>query len=419
MDDVEPPAQRRPRRPGRSASPSCRRSPTRWPSGSGWLSTSWATSNIWCTFGHPDDAGLAQHRVERPARDVGRAHLVARGHAVRRDAGLHDDDRLAAGQPPRDPGELARVADALQVEARRPGSAASSSQYCMQVVARDVGPVAGRDEGRDADAAAGRRGQHLDPQRAGLAEQRRARPGPAWSGASEAFSRMSSSVLMTPNEFGPITRMPSARARRTSGPLAQHAARAGLGEAVRDDQQHPGAGLGALADDLLDDRPPARRRRPCRRRPGTSVTRAWLVSPWTSPARGFTTCSAPRKPPSSRCRSTRWPPAVRAAGWRRSRRPTAGAAPPARCSASAECSRASRTSSDSAVGRMSKPSADHAVVVPVGDLVAGLVEDAEHPAVLRQHVGDEPPRCPARGPRRPGAPAGPSPARAPGRCRRC
>ena len=88
--------------------------------------------------------------------------------------------------------------------------------------------------------------------------------------------------------------------------------------------------------------------------PGTSVIRSWLVSPSTSSARGLTAWIAPRKPASSKCLRITCPPlsGLRLApitaterGWSTART----------LSASAECSRASRTSSDRAVGAISKP----------------------------------------------------------------
>ncbi len=63
-----------------------------------------------------DDPGLAEHRVDglRGCRDL--ADRVAHRDALRRTPGPDRDDRLAQRDPARDPGELARVADRLEVE---------------------------------------------------------------------------------------------------------------------------------------------------------------------------------------------------------------------------------------------------------------------------------------------------------------
>ena len=95
------------------------------PRGSGWWASSWATSNIsssvstWIT---PACRNIASTRLRR-RRDL--ADRVAHRHALGGAAGPDRDDRLAQRDPAGDPGELARVADRLQVEqhdlgARRP-----------------------------------------------------------------------------------------------------------------------------------------------------------------------------------------------------------------------------------------------------------------------------------------------------------
>ena len=80
---------------------------------------------------HLDDAGLAEHLVDRAGwrgRSFGpRAPSAPLGGP----AGRHDDDRLDQRDAPGDPGELARVADGLEVEADDVG-VSSSSQYCSR-----------------------------------------------------------------------------------------------------------------------------------------------------------------------------------------------------------------------------------------------------------------------------------------------
>jgi hypothetical protein len=117
----------------------------------------------------PDAAALPQHRVERLLRRAARADGVARAGAEVAGAGLHDDDGFARASGARC-GELARVADALQVEAddvrRR-----VLLPVLEAVVAGDVGAVAGGQERREADAAPADGVQDGDAQPAGLREQ--------------------------------------------------------------------------------------------------------------------------------------------------------------------------------------------------------------------------------------------------------
>ncbi len=84
------------------------------------------------------------------------------------------DDRLGAPQPAREPGELAWVAERLQVHQDDVGVLVGLP-VLQQVVAGDIGAAAGRDERRDADPAPGRLAQHGDAERTGLGEE----PGPA------------------------------------------------------------------------------------------------------------------------------------------------------------------------------------------------------------------------------------------------
>ncbi len=58
--------------------------------------------------------------------------------------------------------------------------------------------------------------------------------------------------------------------------------------------------------------------------------------------------------------------------------------------ASARCSRESWTALDCSVGEDVEGHLDDAVLDVVRDLVAGLLEDREHLAVLRKHLGGEP-----------------------------
>ncbi len=89
---------------------------------------------------------------------------------------LHHDQRLGGGRPPGEPGELAGVADGLQVHEGDIGVRVVVP-VLQDVVAGDVGPVAGGDEGGhagdtgDPAAAPVQPGQQRDADGAGLGEQ--------------------------------------------------------------------------------------------------------------------------------------------------------------------------------------------------------------------------------------------------------
>ena len=162
----------------------------------------------------PDDPGLLEQRPHAGVVD----RLGVRGEPRDRTGvppALHRDDRLGAGEPPREPRELARVAERLQVEQHQVGGRVGLP-VLQQVVARQVGAVARRDERRQPQTAlaAPRRGSRCPARRTG--RRTRSRPRPGRSGARVALSRTSAAVLATPSALGPITRMPCARASVTS-----------------------------------------------------------------------------------------------------------------------------------------------------------------------------------------------------------
>ena len=82
-------------------------------------------------------------------------------------AALHGQYRLAPRQRPHRAGELARVAERLQVQRHRPGRRVVVPVR-DQVVAADVGLVAERDEGGDPASGPGRAVEQGDADRAGL-----------------------------------------------------------------------------------------------------------------------------------------------------------------------------------------------------------------------------------------------------------
>ena len=63
-----------------------------------------------------DHAGLPEHRVDGRLRRGRALHCVTHRYALRRTPGLHGHDGFASADSARDAGELARVADRLQVE---------------------------------------------------------------------------------------------------------------------------------------------------------------------------------------------------------------------------------------------------------------------------------------------------------------
>ena len=119
---------------------------------------------------HPDDARLPEHRPERAGRHVRLPDPVAGRGAVCGDSRGDGDDRLPLGQAAGDPGELARVADRLEVEAHG-GGVVVVDPVLHEVVAGDVDAVARGGEVGDAQAATVGRGENRDPERAALREE--------------------------------------------------------------------------------------------------------------------------------------------------------------------------------------------------------------------------------------------------------
>ena len=163
------------------------------------------------------------------------------------------DDRLAASQPAGQPGELARVAERLEVHQHDIGVLVGLPEL-QQVVAGHVGSAAGRDERRDADAASGRFAEDGDAQRAGLGEEagppgqrrqrreRRVEPNRA-VGVDDA------EAVRTDDAHAVRARLGDQLALRgpTFGALVVGAA---LAESAAEHDQPAHAALGALRDDL-------------------------------------------------------------------------------------------------------------------------------------------------------------------------
>lgn len=118
----------------------------------------------------PDHSGLSEHLVKGVRGQGGGAHDVSRRQFPAREIGLDDDDRFDPGDAAGDAGELARVADRLEVESD--GLRVRVLLPILEdVIAGHIGAVARGDEGRDPQAAVLRRREQRGPERARLAEE--------------------------------------------------------------------------------------------------------------------------------------------------------------------------------------------------------------------------------------------------------
>ena len=116
-----------------------------------------------------DDAGVVEQRVDRHVRGgQERAGVRGGGAGARgRAAALDRDDRLALGDSAGDLPEAARVAERLEVERDHVGLGVGCP-VPQEVVAREVGLVAGGDERRQPQAAMQRLGDRRDAEPAAL-----------------------------------------------------------------------------------------------------------------------------------------------------------------------------------------------------------------------------------------------------------
>ena len=144
---------------------------TRRPGGSGWSHRIRAASSI-CSMVSTRSTPACSNIASTTTSEAAAAAVCdspARWPAADR-PGLDRDDRLARGDRPRDTGELAGVAERLQIQRHHPGAVVVLPGE-QQVVAADVGLVAHRDELRDAQAPTRRRRDDRDAERAGLGHQ--------------------------------------------------------------------------------------------------------------------------------------------------------------------------------------------------------------------------------------------------------
>ena len=317
--------------------------------------------------------------------DLAGPHRVAHRHALGGAAGLHRDHRLAARDPARDPAELARVADRLQVEQHDLG-AVVVLPVLQEVVAGDVGAVAGRDERRQAEAAAGHVLQDRHAERAGLAEESGA-PARRHHRRQRGVERVVGGGVDDAQRVGADEPQPVGAAHPHQLALQPPPVVAGLGEPGGDHHQPVDALVGAVEHHVGD--------RLGRYGDHGDVD---VVGDVADPVVGrhagdgvaaeFTTYTRPWKSPSTRLRTRRCPTvSVRRLA------PTTATLPASKKrwidAVSARCSRADITSWEVTVGSMEKWQLDDPVGEPATDAVAGVAEDLLHAGVLREDLGDE------------------------------
>ena len=196
-----------------------------------------------------DDPGLPEHRVDGLGRRGDLADGVAHRHALRAAPRAHRDDRLAAADASRDPGELARVADGLEVEQHDLGGVVLLP-VLEEVVAGDVGAVAGADERGQAEAAVLHLLQDRRAERAGLAEEARATAGRHHRGEGGVERDLGVGVDDA-ERVGADQAQAVGAGQPDQAALPQPALLARLGEARRDHDQAVHALGGTVEHDVL------------------------------------------------------------------------------------------------------------------------------------------------------------------------
>ena len=227
---------RRPRTRRRRGSRGRRRSsaPRRGgPRGSGWRESSTAASasssseSAWITPAWPEERLDGRRRAgERGGVRAGGALAGAGAPA------LHREDRLLARDAARDP---ARTCAGSRTTRGRAGSSSVCGvvlPVLEQVVRRDVGLVADRDERREPEAARGGLLEEREPERAALRREADVAGGERCAARRSRSGRARRTKM--PRQFGPISRAPCARTRASSCSWRRAPSAAGLGEAGRD-----------------------------------------------------------------------------------------------------------------------------------------------------------------------------------------
>jgi len=199
-----------------------------------------------------DDPGVAEQRIDGRVGDGDQRGRVGgrRPGAGHRAAALDRDHRLRRPDASRDAAEAAGIAERLEVQADHVG-ARVALPVLQQVVAGEVGLVAGRDERRQAETPPRGLRDRGDPERAALRGERhvsrRRRDGREARVEADVGGRVEHAEAVRADE--PHTRGP---AHGQQLRLARHAGGADFGEAGREDDERPHAGGAALARDLHD-----------------------------------------------------------------------------------------------------------------------------------------------------------------------
>ena len=172
--------------------------------------------------------------------------------------GLDDQDGLLAADPLGDFGEVAGVAERLEIHADDAGLVVVFPVF-EQVVAGDVGLVADRGELGEADAEVRRGVEDGHAERSGLADEADRAAARRRRCEGRVHRHAAGSALMTPMQFGAdhAHARPAdlvAQLALESGTLGS-----GLGEAGGDNDEALDAGGDALVDDRQDDVCEARR----------------------------------------------------------------------------------------------------------------------------------------------------------------
>ncbi len=201
-----------------------------------------------------DHTGLVEQRVDGHVGGGQQRPGVRRGgpRPGGRSPTLHGQNRLLARHPRRQPRELARVAERLEVQQRDVGARVLLPEL-EEVVARQVGLVPDRDERRQAESEPPGRLDDRDAEPAALRQEadlprhRRVRR----EGGVQMHVRVG---VEDPEAVRPDQTHPGCPADLDQLSLALSPLLAGLGEAGRNDKERTDSGGGALASDVRDPR---------------------------------------------------------------------------------------------------------------------------------------------------------------------
>ena len=188
----------------------------------------------------------AEHGVDRRRGQPAAPDRVAERVGLRRPSRPHRHHRLAAGEAARHPAELARVPEAFQIEQHDLRLVVVLPEL-QQVVPRDVRPVAGRDERRDAEATAYGAGEDRPAERPALAEEADRRP-TRHARRERGVERHLGIGVDDAQRVGPDDPHPVAPRASHELALPRDAVRPGLGVAARHHEHAGDPGGGAVVD---------------------------------------------------------------------------------------------------------------------------------------------------------------------------